>query len=71
MPAWLIQFIIPFAVNAVKDYIKNTDSKSDDKVLDVVKLGANYLAVKHNNSVTDQIAESLRDTSMILTQKPK
>ncbi len=52
MPLILIKMLLPVAIQMIKVYIESTDSKQDDKVLDIVKEGAKYLSAKNNNSLT-------------------
>ncbi|MDY0327552.1 MAG: hypothetical protein RBR07_04810 [Arcobacteraceae bacterium] len=56
--------IIPVAVELLKKYIDSTSSTKDDKVLEVVQSGAEYLAIKHNNTVSTQIAQPLKNCTM-------
>ena len=56
--------IIPVAVELLKKYIDSTSSTKDDKVLEVVQSGAEYLARKHNNTVSTQIAQPLKNCTM-------
>lgn len=51
MPTLFLNFLLPFAFDAIKAYIKNSDSDKDDKVLDLVQNGCEYLAKKDNNTV--------------------
>ena len=60
----LKQLIIPLAVDSIKSYVKNTDSSKDDKVLEVVQVGASYLAKKTNNTVSKKVANSLESDSI-------
>jgi len=56
----LVGNLIPYAIDIIVSYIKSTDSSKDDKVLEVVQLGAEYLANKDNNNVTKQDCEILK-----------
>lgn len=67
----LTNLVLPLAVDVVKLYVKNTESKKDDKVLEVVQTGASYLANKGNNSVLQSTAKSLRESSMRNAQDSK
>lgn len=51
MPTLFIKLLLPYAIDAIKAYIKNSDSDKDDKVLDLVQNGCEYLAKKDNNTV--------------------
>ncbi len=55
----LFSLLLPFAINIIQSYIRNTDSKKDDLVLDIVKDSLGYLAVKDNNSVNIYDANSI------------
>lgn len=59
----LFSFLLPIAIDLIKGYIRSSDSKKDDLVLDIVKDGVCYLADKDNNSVDNITA------SRILSQK--
>ena len=60
----LKKLIIPLSVEAVKKYVKSTDSTKDDKVLEIVKTGATYLANKPNNNLSTGIATAVNDSEM-------
>lgn len=61
----LINLFIPLATKTITEYIKNTETKKDDKILEVAKLSINYLAENNNNTVTKEIANALNDCSII------
>jgi len=65
MPINLITVLMPLITKLIEVYIKSTSSKSDDKVLEIVKQGAKYLANKDNNEVT------FVDSSNIANRKMK
>ncbi|RXK01508.1 hypothetical protein CRV02_08340 [Arcobacter sp. CECT 8989] len=67
----LTNFVLPLAVDTVKKYIDSTESKKDDKVLEVVQSGAKYLANKGNNTITLDLSKELDKKEMVFTQKPK
>lgn len=67
----LVNIFVPVAVKTVENYVKTSDSKSDDKVLDVVKIGANYLAEKQTNNLTKTLAKELNKTDMLKVQKAR
>ena len=52
-------YLFPLAVNIFELYIRNSSSKKDDAVLEVVKRGASYLANKDNNNLTDDYCSLL------------
>jgi len=56
--------LLNLGINLVKSYIESSDSKRDDKVLDLVKNGAKYLANKDNNDVTVKVADSIVNAVM-------
>lgn len=56
--------LLNLGINLVKSYIESSDSKQDDKVLDVVKQGAKYLAQKDNNDVTVDLASTIINSVM-------
>lgn len=56
--------LLKLGINLVSSYIKSSDSKQDDKILDIVKDGASYLADKDNNDVTYRLADSIFNSSM-------
>jgi len=55
---WQI-ILLNLGINLVKSYIESSESKEDDKVLDIVKDGAKYLSAKDNNDVTVNIADTI------------
>lgn len=67
----LTNFLLPVAVKTVTKYIDSTESKNDDKVLELSKIGVEYLAKKGNNNVTKSIAKALKKTDMQQIQKSK
>ncbi len=67
----IVSFVLPVAVDTVKSYVNSSDTKNDDKVLELTKIGVNYLADSSNNSVTKTISESLNSSTMHQAQKAK
>ena len=61
----LINMFIPLATKTITEYIKNTETKQDDKILEVAKLSINYLSENTNNTVTKEISKVLNDCSII------
>lgn len=61
----LINLFIPLATKTIMEYIKNSESKQDDKILEVAKLSINYLAENSNNTVSKEISKALNDCSII------
>lgn len=47
----IFSFLLPFAIDLIRAYIRSSDSKKDDLVLDIVKDSVCYLGVKDNNNV--------------------
>jgi len=62
-------FLLNLGINLVKSYVESSNSAQDDKVLDLVKDGAKYLANKDNNDVTVQVADSI--ISSVMNKKGK
>ena len=60
----LFGFLLPIAIDIIKSYINSTSTKSDDKVLDIVKVGAKYLANNDTTSVSNYEAEILAQTEI-------
>lgn len=61
---WL-NWLLPIAIEVIKGYINSTSTKSDDRVLEVVKVGAGYLAKKSNNDITNIEALNLSQKQII------
>lgn len=61
----LFSFLLPFAIELIRSYIRNTDSKKDDLVLDVVKDGLFYLSDKDNNNVSIHDARAVNVRTVI------
>jgi len=51
--------LLNLGINLVKSYVESSESKADDKVLDLVKDGATYMAKKDNNDLTVDIADTI------------
>lgn len=62
----LISLFLPLAIDIVKKYISSSESKHDDKVLDVVQEGCKYLAPKDNNDLDE--FDALRVGSAIMRE---
>lgn len=65
MPQVLLQVLLPFAFNALLEYLKNDSSSSDEKVLEVVKKSCDYLANKENNTVDVFMNSDIQSRRMI------
>lgn len=48
----ILRFLLPIAGHIVQLYIKNSDSKKDDLVLDLAKQTVHYMSVKDNNTMS-------------------
>ena len=57
----LLKILLPFAVDMVKDYVKNSDTKHDDIVLDIVNEGAEYISQKDNNLLVPFATSVIKD----------
>lgn len=64
----LKKLVLPVAFEAVKMYISNSSSKKDDKVLEIVQSGAEYLAQKPNNTLSTTDATILKQAQMTKIQ---
>lgn len=71
MKSLLIKLAINLGFFALEKYTKNTDSKLDDKVLELSKKGVKYLANKDNNNVRRFTSNALNASKMKFTQKAK
>ena len=60
----LSSLLIPLAVEVIKSYVASSATNKDDKILEVVKTGAKYLADCPECSITDSQARFL-DTQTI------
>lgn len=67
----LTNFLLPVAVKTVTKYIDSTESKNDDKILELSKIGVEYLAKKNNNNVRMSLAKVLKKSDMRQIQKSK
>ncbi len=57
----IASLLVPLAVDLIRMYIKSSDTKKDDKVLDVVKEGCYYLSQNpsgNNVTVNDYLSLS-------------
>lgn len=69
LKTFFIDILLPVSVKVVKTYVESSDTKNDDKILEVSKIGVNYLATNINNSVTEKLASELNDTKMVTIQR--
>lgn len=60
----IFSFLLPLAVELIRSYIKSTDSKKDDVILDIVKDSVCYLEGKDNNSVNSYAKETIQNAKM-------
>ena len=67
----IINIFVPVAVKTVKEYINTTDTKKDDKLLEIAQLSTQYLAEQTNNTVTKKIADELNVCTTVKCQKSK
>jgi hypothetical protein len=61
--------LIELGITLVKSYIKSSESKKDDKILDIVKTGADYLSKKPNNTLDTYTSDNLSQKKMKTIQK--
>lgn len=60
----IFSFLLPLAIDLIRGYIRSTDSKKDDLVLDIVKDSVCYLEGKDNNTVNSYAKETLQNSKM-------
>lgn len=65
------ELILPVAVTAVKSYINSSETKKDDKVLEIVQKGAIYLSEQPNNTVSQNLAYTINSEVMRPIQNSK
>ena len=68
---FLISFFLPFALKSIKEYVKTTDTKYDDGLLQVVQDSLIYLSSKDNNTITSDIANVVSSCHSLKCQKAK
>ena len=56
----LLRIILPFAIEMIKKYIKSSDTKLDDKILDVMNISARYVVDKDNEIFDDAIQVTVK-----------
>lgn len=66
---FLINNLLPLSINMVKAYINSTDTKNDDKILEVSKIAVDYLAESRNNTVSKKISDTLSLCTAVKCQK--
>ena len=64
MPINFIVALMPLITKLLTKYIESSSSKKDDEILDIVKIGATYLANKDNNNVSKNDVDSLNCKGM-------
>lgn len=67
----IVNIFIPVAVKTVTEYVKSTDIKKDDELLEIAKISTRYLAEQTNNTVTKKIADELNVCTTVKCQKSK
>ncbi len=55
----LIPMLLPFAIDIIKKYVASSDSKKDDKVLEIAQETCKYMASKDNNTLSIDTASSI------------
>ena len=60
-----INIIVPIASKIITYYIKTTETKKDDELLELAKTTIKYFADNTNNTVTTEISKALNDCSII------
>ena len=60
----IISALVPLAVELLKAYFKTTDTKKDDKVLDVVQQGCYYLAPNETNNLSIETSDIVANHTM-------
>jgi|GEM_PF-3622638 len=61
----IITALVPLAVELLKLYFKTTDTKKDDKVLEVVQQGCYYLAPNKTNDLSIETVDIVANHTMI------
>lgn len=65
MPQILLQFVLPLAFEAIKQYIKSSSSVKDDQILELTKSSCQYLASKDNNTLSSGHSAVIQNTRLI------
>lgn len=68
IPMFLLNFILPMALSAIRSYIYSPSNSMDSQLLDTVKQSISYLAVQDNNNVSFGHVASIGNTQMIPSQ---
>jgi len=61
----LATLFLPLAIEIVRSYIKNSDTKKDDQILQVVQEGCYYLVPNKNNDMNIETADIVATHTMI------
>jgi hypothetical protein len=64
LPLILKELLLPVGIQAFKMYVESSSSKKDDKVLEMVQYGADYLSRKPNNTLRQNEAQNLKFVQM-------
>lgn len=59
-----ISAFVPVAVQVMKQYFKTTDTKKDDKILEVVQQGCYYLVPNETNDLSIETADLVSNHTM-------
>lgn len=68
---FLINNLLPLSIKIINAYINSTDTKNDDKILEVSKIAVDYLAESSNNTVSKKISDTLKNCTTVQCQKSK
>lgn len=60
----ILKLFLPFAIDAIRAYVKSSDSKRDDKILQIAQETASYLSAKDNNTVSINTSDMISNAVM-------
>ena len=61
---FFIQMLLPLAVQILRKYVASSETNQDDKILDIVQQGANYLANGKTSNVSQADCNPILKTKM-------
>jgi hypothetical protein len=68
IPIFLLNFILPMALSAIRSYLYSPSNNMDSQLLDTVKQSVAYLATQDTNTVNFGHVATLNTTSIISSQ---
>ena len=67
----LIDIFLPLAIKIIEKYVKSTDTKKDDEILELVKLSLGNIANKNYTNIDEHIVTAVDNCYIKKIQKER